>query len=115
MTWVLPGHKVDAKLACFYKLMCLNRRLYRPRHDLRVLLEERWRLNSGRNFKGSYGPLRTLAAAAERLQWTWRDPWYFVNPSGMVSSLLDRDDKQWKHVLRAELRSMVCMCCGETP
>ena len=107
MTLVLPGHKIDVKQACFYNLMCLNRRVYRRRPDLRILLEETWRLNSGRNFKGSYGPLRNLVAAADKLRWTWRDPWHFVNPSGMVISLLDGDDKQWKHVLRAELRAMV--------
>ena len=107
MTLVLPGHKVDAKQACVYKLMCPNRRLYMRRPDLRVLLEETWRLNSGRNYKGSYGLLRSLAAAADKLQWTWRDPWHFVNPSGMVISHLNGDDKLWKHVLRAELRSMV--------
>ena len=107
LTLVLPGHRLDAKQACIYNLLCLNRRLFRRRPDLRLMLEETWRLTSSRHCKGSYGPMRCIADAAAKLKWTWRDPWHFVTASGAVIGLLEGTDKQWKHALRAELRLMV--------
>ena len=107
LTLVLPGHRLDAKQACIFNLFCLNRRLLRRRPDLRTQLEDTWELTSSRNCKGSYGPMRCIADAAAKLNWTWRDPWHFVTASGETIGLLDGNDRQWKHALRAELRSMV--------
>ena len=104
-TFILPGHRLDAKQAVIYHVLTLARRILKHRVDLHSWFQAAWELR--KTTQKGYGPVGVLAKAVKLLGWCWDTPWHFTLQSEDALPLLEGPDGRWKHVLRHELRLMV--------
>ena len=101
-TLLVPGHQVLASIASTYHTLCVVHRILTRRHDLHQGFVALWHCASF-----TRGPVNRLWKIFHSIHAQWVEPFCFHTQEGNTINLLNPNQMQFKHQVRAALRDFV--------